>query len=193
MYFRSTLVALLLFLIPFQSANDSFQKNFEAAEVYRRAGNLTAAETQFREILAEAYYRLGKVHLAQANYAKAVAALESAATSRPPSADVLVDLAVAFFYLEQYQKGVVALGKALSLDPNNARAHSLLGKTYFMVGEFAKAEAELETTLRLTPKDHEVTYTLGLALLKRQQLAAARQLYNRMVVQLGNRPQLRVL
>jgi Flp pilus assembly protein TadD len=169
MYFRSTLVALLLFLIPFQSANDSFQKNFEAAEALRRAGNLTAAEAQFREILAEAYHRLGRVHLAQGNYPQAVPALESAATLRPQSPDVLVDLAVAFFYLEQYQKAVVLLGKALSLDPNNARAHSLLGKTYFMVGEFAKAEEELETTLRLTPKDYEVTYTLGLALLKRQQ------------------------
>jgi tetratricopeptide (TPR) repeat protein len=193
MYFRSTLVALLLFLIPFQSANDSFQKNFEAAEALRRAGNLAGAEAQFREILAEAYYRLGRVQIAQGNYLKAAETLETAATSRPQSADVLVDLGVAFFYLEQYQKAIVLLGKALSLEPNNARAHSLLGKTYFQVGEFQKADDELKTTLRLTPKDYEVTYTLGLALLKRQQLAAAKQLYNEMVAQLGNRPQLRVL
>src|SRR6185503_11949159 len=120
-------------------------------------------------------------------------ALETAAGSRPQSPDVLVDLGVAYFYLEQYQKTIALVGKALSLDPNNARAHSLLGKTYFLVGEFEKSDAELETTLRLTPKDYEVIYTLGLALLKRQQLPAARQLYNQMVVQLGNRPQLRVL
>ncbi len=193
MYFRSNLLALLLFLIPFQSANDSFQKNFEAAEALRRAGNLTAAETEFREILAEAYHRLGRVHTAQANYPKAMTALETAATYRPQSADVLVDLAVAFFYLEQYQKAVVLLGKALSLDPQHPRAHPLLGKTYFLIGEFEKAQDELETTLRLNPKDYDVTYTLGLALLKRRQFAAAKQLYDRMVVQLGDRPQLRVL
>src|SRR5688572_3753826 len=193
MYFRSTLLALLLFLLPFQSVNDSFKKNFEAAEAQRRAGNLTGAETQFREILAEAYHRLGRVHIAQSNYAKAIMALETAATYRPQSPDVLVDLAVAFFYLQQYQKAVVLLGKALSLDPHHPRAHSLLGKTYFLIGEFEKAEEELQTTLRLTPKDYEVIYTLGLALLKRRQFAAAKQLYDRMVVQLGNRPQLRVL
>jgi tetratricopeptide (TPR) repeat protein len=193
MYFRSTVLALLLFSIPFQSANDSFQKIFEAAEAQRRAGNLTGAENQFREILAEAYHRLGRVHIAQADYPKAMAALETAATYRPQSPEVLVDLAVAFFYLEQYQKAVVLLSKALSLDPDNPRAHSLLGKTYFLMGEFEKAEGELGTTLRLTPKDYDVTYTLGLTLLKRRQFAAAKQLYDRMVVQLGNRPLLRIL
>ncbi|HEV7860884.1 MAG TPA: tetratricopeptide repeat protein [Pyrinomonadaceae bacterium] len=194
MYFRSTLLPLLLLLfIPFQSTDDAFRQHYLKAEAYTRAGNLAAAESEYNAILALAYHKLGRIETAQAEYQKAVAALESAAAYRPDEPAVLVDLAVAYFHAGQYEKAVAPLNKALARDPTSEAAHQMLGKTYFMTGEFERAGQELEEALKLNPKDYDVEYTLGLTYLKRHQFAPARQLYERMSVQLGNRPQLRVL
>ena len=106
---------------------------------------------------------------------------------------MLVDLAIAYFHNEQYQKALAPLSTALVRDPGSASAHHMLGKTYFMLGEFEKSTSELETALRLAPKDYDVAYTLGLAYLKQRKVVPARQLYDRMIEQLGDRPQLRVL
>jgi tetratricopeptide (TPR) repeat protein len=192
MYFRSVFLPLLLLFVSPQSS-DLFRKHYEAAEAHHRAGNLAAAEAEYREILAEAYHKLGKVRTAQINHQGAVIALETAAAYRPETPEVLVDLAIAYFYTEQYRKAVPLLSKVLSRDPRHAVAHQLLGKTYFLIGEFEKAENELETALGLTPKDHDVTFTLGLAYLKQRRFAEAKQIYDRMIVQLGNRPEVRVL
>src|SRR5207249_4519010 len=62
-----------------------------------------------------------------------------------------------------------------------------------MLGDFVKSVAELKTALGLAPNDYDVAYTLGLAYLKQRQLAQARLIYARMIAQLGDRPQLRVL
>src|SRR5262245_12253329 len=62
-----------------------------------------------------------------------------------------------------------------------------------MKGKFEKATHELEETLKLAPNDYDAEYTLGLCFLKRRDVAQAKQLYQRMVERMGNRPQLRVL
>ena len=63
----------------------------------------------------------------------------------------------------------------------------------FMRGEFARAVTELETALKLAPRDYDAAYTLGLAYLKQNQIAPAKQLYARMLRQLGARPQLHIV
>ena len=118
---------------------------------------------------------------------------EAAALHQPDSQEILVGLAIAYFNAGQYEKAFEPLGKALASNPQSADAHHMLGKTYFMRGEFGKASTELETTLKLSPKDYDVAYTLGLAYLKRRQLAPAKQLYTRMLRQLGARPQLHII
>src|SRR5262245_15846651 len=75
----------------------------------------------------------------------------------------------------------------------SAAARHMLGKTQFMRGEFAKAAAELETALKLAPRDYDVAYTLGLAYLKQGRLVPAKQIYSRMLRQLGDRPQLHLI
>jgi tetratricopeptide (TPR) repeat protein len=192
MDFRSILVPLLL-LLPFQSPADSFRKHYEAAEAQQRAGNYVAAEAEFTAILAEAYDRLGGVYSAQGNYKESVTAFEASASYRPDSVEVLVDLGIAYFHTEQYQKAIEPLSHALAIDPRSAAAHQMLGKTYFMIGEFEKSAHELEIAAKLSPRDYDVAYTLGLAYLKQRQIAPARQIYGRMIEQLGDRPQLRVL
>src|SRR5215475_1865735 len=184
-------LAALSFAPPF--FQDTIKQHYEAAEAHKRAGNPAAAEAEFAAILAEGYGRLGKIYLAQKAYEKAAPALEAAALSRPEAPEALIDLAVAYFGAGKYEKASEPLRKALARNPNSAAARHMLGKTHFMRGEFDKAAAELETALKLAPRDYDVAYTLGLAYLKQGQLAPARQIYSRMLSQLGDRPQLHII
>ncbi|HYN25762.1 MAG TPA: tetratricopeptide repeat protein, partial [Pyrinomonadaceae bacterium] len=193
MYFRSVLFPLLLLSIPFQSQGELFRQRYEAAEAHRRAGNLPGAEAQYASILSESYYKLGRIYSAQNNYQGAVGVLEAAVAYGPESQNALIDLAIAYFYTRQYKQALEPLNKALALDSQNLAAYHMLGKTYFMLSEFEKSTSELLTAMRLAPKDYDVAYTLGLAYLKRRQRAPAKQIFDRMIVELGNRPQLRVL
>jgi tetratricopeptide (TPR) repeat protein len=193
MHLRLACLFLSLLLLPFQSPRDSIRQYYEAAEAHHRAGNLVAAEADYVAILVEGYQRLGAIYTAQANYQGAVAALETAATYRSDSPQVLVELAIAYFYVGQYQKAIEPLTKALALTPQNSLAHHMLGKTQFMVGDFAKAEDELGQALKLSPGDYDVAYTLGLAFLRQHKFAQAKKLYDHLIVKLGDKPALRVL
>ena len=62
-----------------------------------------------------------------------------------------------------------------------------------MLGDFVKSAAELQTALKITPNDYDIAYTLGLAYLKQHQFAPAQQIYERMLRQFGDRPQLRIV
>src|SRR5215203_3792600 len=193
MYLRLASLSLLLSIFFFQSQGDLFRKHYEAANSYHRAGDFAAAEGEFKIILAEAYHRLGKIYLAQNNFQPSVTALETASVARPASTDVLVDLAIAYFHTAQYPKAIEPLQRAIAAGARNPAAHHMLGKTYFMMGEFDKAGRELQETLKLTPNDYDAEYTLGLSFLKRRDGVRARQLYDRMIERLGDRPAVRVL
>jgi tetratricopeptide (TPR) repeat protein len=184
-------LAALSFAPPF--FQDTIKQHYEAAEAHKRAGNLAAAEAEFAAILSEGYGRLGKIYLAQKAYEKAATALEAAALSRPEAPEALIDLAVAYFRAGQYEKASEPLRRELARNPNSAAARHMLGKTHFMRGEFDKAAAELETAVKLAPRDYDVAYTLGLAYLKQGRLVQAKQIYSRMLRQLGDRPQLHLI
>src|SRR5262249_43774513 len=117
-------MTLSSFLIPFTGllvaisvSQDSIRKQYEAAEAHRRAGNPAAAEAEFVAILAEGYGRLGKIHLAQKAYEKAVTDLEAAALYRPESQEALIDLAIAYFDAGQDEKTFEHLRKILDRNP----------------------------------------------------------------------------
>jgi len=192
-YLPSSLFSLLLLIFVFQSPQDSIQKHFQAAEAQRLAGDAAGAEKEYKIVLAEGYGKLGKIYATEKKYQPAISAFESARIYGHDSEEVLIDLAIAYFDGEQYEKALESSGKALSVNLQSASAHQMLGKSYFMLGNFDKAGAELQTALKITPNDHEIAYTLGLAYLKQHQLAAAQQIYKRMLDQLGDHPQLHIV
>src|SRR5687768_54507 len=103
MFYGVAFFLLLVSLPPVQTSRDSIQLHYQKAEALRRSGNLSGAEAEFTAILGEAYYQLGRVSSAQANYATAVHALEAAAGYRPDSDPILIDLGVAYFHAAQYE------------------------------------------------------------------------------------------
>ena len=193
MYLRSAFLPLLLTVFTFQAQGDLFRRHYEAAQTYHRAGNFTAAEAEFKIILAESYLLLGRVYSAQNKHQQAADALKFATSIRPDTTQGLVDLSIAYFQSGQFAKAIDPLQRAIATNAGNAAAHHMLGKTYFMMGEFEKATGALETALKLSPNDYDAEYTLGLAFLKKKDLPQAKQLYQRMVQRIGNRPALRVL
>src|ERR1044072_5480872 len=193
MYLRSAFLPLLISVLLFQAQGDSFRRHYEAAQSYQRAGNFAAAEAEFKIILAESYLRLGRIYSAEEKYQLAADALQAATSITPNSTDGLVDLSIAYFHTAEFSKAVEPLQRAIAADGQNSAAHHMLGKTYFMMGDFDKAAAELQTALKLSPGDYDAEYTLGLAHLKKHDVAAAKQLYDGMAQRLGNRPAVRVL
>jgi tetratricopeptide (TPR) repeat protein len=192
MRLRSTIFCLA-FLLVYQSPQDTIRQHYETAEVQRRAGNLAAAELEYTAILGEAYERLGEIYSAQEDYKRAIPVLESAADYRPNSSGVLIALAIACFGAEQYERALEVARKILVIDPQSAGAHQMLGKTYFMLGDLGKSIGELETAVKLAPDDIDVVYTLGIAYLRNRQSAAAKELYDSVIKQFGERPQLHLL
>src|SRR6185369_17484212 len=126
-------------------------------------------------------------------YQASVAPFEAASALRPNELDGLVELSIAYFRTRQYPKAVDVLQRAIAADARYAPAHHMLGKSYFMMSDFEKATRELETAVKLAPNDYDAEYTLGLSYLKQRQVPQAKQLYQRMIARLGNRPQLRIL
>src|SRR5262245_54453234 len=177
----SLLMLLPLLLIgPFQTAQDPIRQHSEAAEGFRRAGQLDAAESEYTAVLAEGYRRLGKALSSQQDHAAAVPVLESASRYRADS-DVLVDLAIAYYNGDQYRKALATLEKALAANPQSVDVHHMLGKTSFMLGNFTRSTEELEIALKLAPDDYDIAYTLGLSYLKQHRLSPAREIYDRLV------------
>jgi tetratricopeptide (TPR) repeat protein len=193
MRLRSTIICCLLLPLFYQSAQDTIRRHYQAAEAARQAGNLEAAESEYAAILGEGYHRLGKIYSARSDYGQALTVFESAQKYRPNSAEVLVDLAIAYFGAQQYEQALVPANKALAIASDNAGAHQMLGKTYFMLGELGKSIAALEIAAKLAPNDIDVAYTLGIAYLRNRQPDAAKQLYNALIKTLGERPQLHVI
>lgn len=189
----ATVIPSLLFLFVYQSPQETIRKHYETAEAQRVAGNLAAAEAEYREILGEGYERLGEIYLTLEDHQRAITVLEAAAAYRPNSPAVLIDLAIAYYGAQQYARAVAPASKALVIDRDNPGAHQMLGKTFFMLGDLGKSIAELETAAKLTPDDIDVAYTLGIAYLRNRQPAAAKQLYESMIKDFGERPQLHVL
>src|SRR6266516_1778589 len=192
-HLRFVVLPFLFLLLPFQSPPDTIRQHYEAAEAHRRAGNLNAAEAEYSAILSEGYSKLGKIHLAQKDYPIAISTLEAATASAPNSGTALVDLAIAYFDTNQFAKALEPLSKALAENPQGVAAHHMAGKTYFMLGEFPRSVSEFETALKLAPNDYDVAYTLGLAYLKQHQFKPAKLIYDRMLKQLGDRPQLHIV
>jgi tetratricopeptide (TPR) repeat protein len=193
MRLRSTfIIGLLLSLLP-QSPQDAIRRHYQAAEAARNAGNIEAAESEYASILGEGYHRLGRIYSARSEYQLALTVLKPAETYGRASAELLVDLAIAYFGAQKYEEALAPANAAIALAPNNAGAHQMLGKTYFMLADMSRAISELETAARLAPNDIDTAYTLGIAYLRNRQPTEAKRIYNSLIKTLGAQPQLHVI
>ena len=189
----STFLSLLLLSLVFQSPQDKLKQHYEAAEAQARAGNFAAAETEYTAILAEGYRAVGRIYSVQQKHKQAIAAVEAAALYQPASDETLSDLAITYFEAGLFDKALEPLHKAIALNPQSPSAHSMLGKTHFALREYEKAAAELKAALQFGSNDFDTSFTLAIAYLQQRQFTDARRVFDWMLQNLGDQPELHVV
>lgn len=74
-----------------------------------------------------------------------------------------------------------------------AAGYGWLGRTYFALADYDRAAAELEQAWALAPSDFDTAFTLAIAYLERRRVPEAKRVFERIVQQFGDRPQVRVV
>jgi len=126
---------------------------------YHRSGDLSAAETIYRRILAvepalvDAWYLLGVVCREQGRAEEAVDALREAVERSPSTARCRHQLGVALAGTGDLEGAVAALRMAVELEPDAAEFWADLGTALARNGALAEAEAAVERALALRPDD----------------------------------------
>jgi tetratricopeptide (TPR) repeat protein len=187
------ILSFLLSPLSFNSPQDaSLAQRYEAAQELVRAGKLAEAETELKAILAAQYRRLLKIYGALNNRGPALEAAQAAANYQPTDSELLIELAVAYLEAAQFDKALDPLLKAARLQPNNADVHRTLGKTYFALGDYEKSARALELAVKLEPKDFNTSFTLAIAYLQQREFTAARRVFDSMIAQFGEQPQIHI-
>ena len=188
-----SLIVLSFLLSPFNPPQDAtLAQRYESAQQLARAGKLAEAETEFKSILAAEYRTLTKVNAALMNRERALEAAESAANYQSQDSALLMELALAYLESAQFNKALDPLLKAARLQPNDANVYRTLGRTYFALADYEKSATALETAVKLDPKDFNSSFTLAITYLQQRQFPAARRVFDGMIAQFGDRPQLHI-
>ena len=188
-----SLIVLSFLLSPFNSPQDAtLAQRYESAQQLARAGKLAEAETQFKSILAAEYRTLTKINAALMNRERALEAAETAANYQSQDGALLMELALAYLEAAQFDKALDPLLKVARLQPNDANVYRTLGRTYFALADYANSAGALETAVKLDPKDFNSSFTLAITYLQQRQFPAARRVFDGMIAQFGDQPQLHI-
>lgn len=135
------------------------------------AGNSSATAP----VRAGLFRQAAQAWMAEAEYGRALSALEQAEGLLDRDAAVFIDLAVVHAALDDYWAAVDALNAALDLEPNMADALVLRGSAYRRLEFPSLATDDLERALASDAKNLDVLLELGLLAREQGDKAAARQ------------------
>lgn len=193
MAMSSIILSLLLLPFTFNPSQDAtLTQRYEAVQELVRAGKFPEAEREYKALLAEHYRKLRRIYTALSDRERAIEAAETAASYHSNNSDLLIELASAYLEAAQFDKALVPITKAAGLQPKNAEVQKLLGKTYFAAGDYEKSAAALAVAIDIDPKDFNTTFTLAIAYLQQRQFPSARRVFDRMIAQFGEHPEMRV-
>jgi tetratricopeptide (TPR) repeat protein len=193
MAMSSIILSLLLLPFSFGPAQDTtLSQRYEAVQELVRAGRFPEAEREYKAILIEQYRKLRRVYTALDDREHAIEAAETAANYQPDNSDLQLELAGVYLEAAQFDKALAPITKAARLKPDNAEVQKLLGKTYFALGDYEKSAAALAVAIDLDPNDFNTTFTLAITYLQQRQFPSARKVFDRMIAQFGEHPEMRV-
>src|SRR5262245_49406400 len=116
---------------------------------HHQAGNLTAAEQLYRQVLqaepahGDALALLGVICLAQSRWSEAAGHLQRAALSLPHSSPVFDNLGIALARLGKATDAEASFRRAVQLEPNHAETHINLALTLEQRGRIEEAIAAI--------------------------------------------------
>ncbi|MFZ2234921.1 MAG: tetratricopeptide repeat protein [Dokdonella sp.] len=125
-----------------------------------RQGDLDAAESGYREFLAEhpndneALRLLGAVRYQKGDRDGAIDLLQRSHNAAPEQPAPLLTLGKVYFDSREFDQARDVLSKVLSLDPNQGGAHTTLGHVALAEGDTRLAEQHFHTSLRAGDDAH---------------------------------------
>lgn len=140
----------------------SIEDAVDLAIQYHQAGQLTEAESIYRQVLrvdprhADALHYLGVISHQQEDPETAVELISKAIQSAPDNASYHSNLGEAFRALGRFDEATAAYEKALTIDPAFAMAHNNLANVLADSGQKEDALARYDKATALLPDDPEI-------------------------------------
>jgi protein O-GlcNAc transferase len=155
------------------------ERLLRTAIVHHQAGQLSHAETLYRQILQdspnqpEALHLLGVIECQIGRYAIALELIDKAILLKPDFAEPYSNRGIALHRLQQYAKAVESFDKAIFLKPLYAEAYNNRGNALRGSGECRRALESFDHAILLKPDYAEAYNNRGKVLLELQQYEQA--------------------
>jgi tetratricopeptide (TPR) repeat protein len=169
---------------------DPLQQDYSAASTYLSRGDQQSAASEYRAFLAEALHRAANANAQIGEARRATELFTQALEFDDRDTALLDDFASLRFDHDQLPEAESLLNSALALNPDDVRSHFLLGRVLFNEEKYLAAQPHLErawTQGHALAQAKDAWYLLGVTDLKLQQLAAARELFKRTLLTLGDK------
>jgi tetratricopeptide (TPR) repeat protein len=171
---------------------DPIEDHYRAAETFQLAGDLKAAETEYRRVISLALQRLAGIRVLSQDEQQALVLLQSASEADPSDLEAQMGLASLYFRSGEFAKSEAILRSVLAKDEHQTAAKNLLGKILFLEGNYSAAAEQLQAALAES-SDTDVAYSLALTYLKLNKLQEAANVFDEMFVSLGSSAELHLL
>ncbi|PZO34016.1 MAG: hypothetical protein DCF17_21015, partial [Shackletoniella antarctica] len=146
-------------------------------ELYFEAGNLAAADQQFKWAIAsydaalaikpdkhEALYNKGIALDELGRYEEAIACYDAALAIKPDDHQALYNKGYALFNLGRYEEAIASYDAALAIKPDKHEALYNRGIALYYLGRYEEAIASYDAALAIKPDYHEALNNKGYAL-----------------------------
>ncbi len=168
------------------------KRHFESAKSALAAGDVSAAERDYRQTIALGLRQLGNLSVNESRFEEAARELDEALKLAPGDPDVMVDAAIASFRANDVKKARQLAESVVAGNPRNAHAQNVLGRIEFSRGDFPAAIRDLQASVALQ-EDFETSYILGVAYLQAKRFADGQKWFQRVQETMGESAALHVL
>ena len=142
------------------AGKDPVEEHYRAAETFQLAGDLKAAEAEYRRVISLALQRLAAVRVLSQNERQALVFLQSAIEADPSDVEAQMSLSSVYFRSGDLASAKTILKSVLAKDEHLVSAQNLLGNILFMEGDYAAAADQLRVAVQEN-SDINAAYSLG--------------------------------
>jgi tetratricopeptide (TPR) repeat protein len=174
------------------AVKDPVEEHYRAAETFQVAGDLKAAEAEYRRVISLGLQRLAAVRVLSQDEPQALVFLQSATAADSSDMDAQMSLASVYFRTGDLASAKTILSSVLAKDEHQLPAKNLLGNILFMEGDYAAAADQLQAAVK-EGSDINAAYSLALTYLKLNKLQDAANVFDEMLVSLGSSAELHVI
>ena len=174
------------------AVKDPVAEHYRAGETFQLAGDLNAAEIEYRHVISLALQRLAAIRVLAQDEQQALVLLQSASAAEPSDMEAQLSLASLYFRSGEFAKSEAILRSMLAKDEHQVQAKNFLGKILFLEGNYSAAKEQLQTALAES-SDTDVAYSLALTYFKLNKLQEAANVFDEMFSSLGPSAELHLL